>query len=154
MRSGRRVLSRWPGGDDCLGRFYPAVAGHADHRDLVYPRERGERLFDLGGIDVLAAADDSSAARSTRYILPSVSRWPDRRFRRRESSYLERWTTPPEQLYPDRSRQELRSVASAAIGMLMSVTGWPSDALRTPNLPDLLAELAVSALTLAPVHGK
>ena len=37
----------------------PAVAGHADHRDLIHPRERGERLFDLGGIDVLAAADDS-----------------------------------------------------------------------------------------------
>ena len=45
-------------------------------------------------------------------------------------------------------------MASAAIGMLMSVTGWPRDALRTPNLPDLLAELAISALRLAPVHGE
>lgn len=84
----------------------------------------------------------------------SLSDVARRRFRRRESSYLERWVSPLEQLYPDRSRQELRSVASAAIGMLMSVTGWPRDALRTPNLPDLLAELAISALTLAPAHGK
>jgi AcrR family transcriptional regulator len=74
-----------------------------------------------------------------------------RRFRRRESSYLDRWVTPLEQLHPDRSRQELRSGASAVIGMLMSVTSWPRDALRTPNLPDLLAELALGALALAPV---
>jgi hypothetical protein len=46
----------------------------------------------------------------------------------------------------------LRSVASAVIGMLMSVTSWPRDALRTPNLPDLLAQLALDALVLAPVH--
>jgi hypothetical protein len=60
MRPRRQVLLRpWPGGDDCLVRFSPAVAGHADHRDLIYLREGGERLFDLHGIDVLAAADYS-----------------------------------------------------------------------------------------------
>jgi AcrR family transcriptional regulator len=73
-----------------------------------------------------------------------------RRFRRRQSTYLDRWVTPLEQLHPDRSRQELRSVASAVIGMLMSVTSWPRDALRTPNLPDLLAQLALDALGRRP----
>jgi hypothetical protein len=38
------------------------------------------------------------------------------------------------------------SVAYAVIGMLMSVTGWPRDALKTEALPDLLAELALGAL--------
>jgi hypothetical protein len=33
---------------------------------------------------------------------------------------------------------------------LMSVTGWPHDPLCTPDLPELLAELTLRALDLAP----
>ena len=81
----------------------------------------------------------------------SLSTEARRRFRRRESRYLDRWVTPLKQLHPGRSPHESRSAASAVIGMLMSVTGWPHDALRTPDLPELLAELALRALDLAPV---
>lgn len=55
------------------------------------------------------------------------------------------------QLHPGRSLHESRSAASAVIGMLMSVAGWPHDALRTPDLPELLAELALRSLDLTPV---
>ena len=80
----------------------------------------------------------------------SLSTEARRRFRRRESSYLDRWVRPLRQLHPGRSLHESRSEASAVIGMLMSVTGWPRDALRTPDLPELLAELALRALDLTP----
>jgi hypothetical protein len=55
------------------------------------------------------------------------------------------------QLHPGRSLHESRSAASAVIGMLMSVAGWPHDALRTPDPPELLAELALRSLDLTPV---
>ncbi|MEA2169376.1 MAG: hypothetical protein QOF76_2676 [Solirubrobacteraceae bacterium] len=76
----------------------------------------------------------------------SLSDAARRRFRRRERDYLDRWVDPLERLHPDRSRQELVSVSSAVIGLLMSVTGWPRSALRTPDLQDLLAGLGRGAL--------
>jgi AcrR family transcriptional regulator len=71
-----------------------------------------------------------------------------RRFRRRQRAYVERWVDALEHLDPGRSRQELTSVAHAVIGLLMSVTQWPRDALRTEGLVDLLANLGTSALGL------
>ena len=70
-----------------------------------------------------------------------------RRFRRRQRDYIERWVDALAELHPDRSRDELTSVAHAVTGMLMSVTGFPREALKTDGLPDLLAELALGALT-------
>jgi AcrR family transcriptional regulator len=69
-----------------------------------------------------------------------------RRFRRRQRDYVERWVDALALLHPDRSRQELVRAAFAVIGMLMSVTGWPREALRSDALPDQLADLALGAL--------
>jgi AcrR family transcriptional regulator len=69
-----------------------------------------------------------------------------RRFRRRQRDYLERWVDALAQLHPERPREELVSVAHAVTGMLMSVTGWPRETLKTEALPDLLGELAQGAL--------
>jgi AcrR family transcriptional regulator len=71
-----------------------------------------------------------------------------RRFRRRQRAYVDRWVNALEQLDPGRSRQELTSVAHAVIGMLMSVTQWPRDALRTEGLRELLSTLGLNALGL------
>jgi AcrR family transcriptional regulator len=69
-----------------------------------------------------------------------------RRFRRRQRDYVDRWVDALEQVHSDRSRQELTSVAHAVIGMLMSVTGWPRDSLRTDGLAELLAAMGLGAL--------
>ena len=71
-----------------------------------------------------------------------------RRFRRRQRALVERWVDALEQLRPGESRQQLTSVAHGVIGMLMSVTTWPQDALRTERLKELLADLGLSALEL------
>jgi hypothetical protein len=71
-----------------------------------------------------------------------------RRFRRRQRDYVDRWVDALSQLHPDRSRQELVSIAYGVTGMLMSVTGWPREALKTEALPDLLAELALGAMAV------
>jgi AcrR family transcriptional regulator len=69
-----------------------------------------------------------------------------RRFRRRQRDYVDRWVNALSQLHPDRSRPELASVAHGVTGMLMSVTGWPREALKTPALRELLADLALGAI--------
>jgi AcrR family transcriptional regulator len=71
-----------------------------------------------------------------------------RRFRRRQSDYVDRWVDALAQLHAERTRQELRSIASAVIGLMMSVTDWPHDALATENLPDILADAAMAATGL------
>jgi AcrR family transcriptional regulator len=71
-----------------------------------------------------------------------------RRFRRRQRDYVDRWIDALSELHPDRPRVELASVAYGLIGLLMSVTGWPREALRTPKLDELLADMALSSLDL------
>jgi AcrR family transcriptional regulator len=69
-----------------------------------------------------------------------------RRFHRRQRSYVERWVDALASLHPERSPGELTTVAHAAIGLLMSVTDWPREALRAERLAGLLAELALASL--------
>jgi AcrR family transcriptional regulator len=74
-----------------------------------------------------------------------------RRFRRRQRDYVDRWVDALEQLHPSRSRQELTSVAFGVIGLLMSATTWPRQALKTDGLDEVLTQLALGALAaLAP----
>lgn len=111
------------------------------------PREELERLVRAHAVFAVEQRELLTIYTRDERSLSSDAR---KRFRRRESGYLDRWTTPLERLRPDLSPQQVRSVASAVIGMLMSVTAWPRNALRTPGLPDLLAELAFGALGLSP----
>jgi AcrR family transcriptional regulator len=71
-----------------------------------------------------------------------------KRFRRRQRDYVDRWVKALECLQPQRSREELVSVAHGVIGLTMSVTMWPREALRADGLVDLLAELGLGALGL------
>jgi AcrR family transcriptional regulator len=71
-----------------------------------------------------------------------------RRFRRRQRDYVERWVGALAKLHPQSSRDELVSTAHAVTGLLMSVTMWPREALRTDGLAQLLTELALDALQL------
>lgn len=72
-----------------------------------------------------------------------------RRFRRRQRDYVQRWVDALGALHPQRAQGELLSTAHAVIGLLMSVTTWPRDALRTEGLAELLTELALGALGLS-----
>ena len=49
-------------------------------------------------------------------------------------------------VYPNRSKGELRSAAHACIGMALSVAHWSKEALRTPNLDELLHSMIRNAL--------
>lgn len=69
-----------------------------------------------------------------------------RRFHRRQRDYVGRWVDALAQLHPDRSRQELTSVAYGVLGLLMSVTSWPREALRTEGLEQLLWQLGINAV--------
>jgi AcrR family transcriptional regulator len=71
-----------------------------------------------------------------------------RRFRRRQRDYVERWVNALQALHAERSREELVSVAHAVIGLAMSVTMWPREALRADGLVDQLTELGLGALGL------
>ena len=69
-----------------------------------------------------------------------------RRHARRERKQIDRWVNTLKAVYPNRSKGELRSAAHACIGMALSVAHWSKEALRTPNLDELLYSLIRSAL--------
>jgi AcrR family transcriptional regulator len=69
-----------------------------------------------------------------------------RRYLRRASKYIERWTEVLERCYPD-STADQRDVASrTAIGALNSVDDWPR-VLRTDEHVEWLADIVVGGLS-------
>jgi len=70
-----------------------------------------------------------------------------RRHHRRERPYIERWITCLSRRYPDRSTDELTSATFATLQMLNSPGTWPKSARRSDGLADLLADMALGALS-------
>jgi AcrR family transcriptional regulator len=68
-----------------------------------------------------------------------------RRHRRRERPYIERWIAVLGRCFPDRSEEERTSATFAILHMLNSIGTWPRGARRTENLPDLIADMAYGA---------
>ena len=146
--TGPAIYSHFRGKADILGALFDeamdrmlALAGPV----LEDPRAELEQLIRATARFALEKRELLTVyAREDRALEPEARR----RFRRRQRDYVERWVDALEQLHPDRSRQELTSVAHAVLGMLMSVTMWPREALRTADLVELLAGLSTGALEL------
>lgn len=68
-----------------------------------------------------------------------------RRLNRRQRQFVERWRNALARVNGSLDDHQLTSMAYALIGMLISAAHWPREALSTPNLADLLAELIVAA---------
>jgi AcrR family transcriptional regulator len=71
-----------------------------------------------------------------------------RRHHRRERPYIERWISCLGRCYPDRGTDELTSATFAILQMLNSPGTWPKGARKTEGLADLLAEMALGALSV------
>lgn len=70
-----------------------------------------------------------------------------RRHHRRERPYIERWISCLGRCYPDRGADELTSATFATLQMLNSPGTWPKSARRADNLAELLAGMALGALS-------
>jgi AcrR family transcriptional regulator len=77
-----------------------------------------------------------------------------RRFRRRQRDYVDRWVDALVQLHPERTKADMLPLAYAAIGLLNSVTGWPREARRAEDLPGLLGRLCTGALTALELNDR
>jgi AcrR family transcriptional regulator len=148
--------------------IYSHFKGKADILAVLFD-EAMDRMLELAGevrhdpraeLDHLARAHARFALENRELLTVytredrALSAEANRRFRRRQRAYVDRWVDALELLHPDRPRAELTSVAFAAIGLLMSVTDWPSAALRTGGLEELLAGMALAAIAgLHPEHA-
>jgi AcrR family transcriptional regulator len=65
----------------------------------------------------------------------------------RTRKHMEHWTNVLERAFPERTQDEIASVAFAVVGLLNSVAYWPADALRTDHLVELLRRLVTDGLT-------
>jgi AcrR family transcriptional regulator len=91
---------------------------------------RGHVRFALGDRALLSVY--AQEARSLREA-------DQRRTRRRQRAYIERWTTTLARRYPGRSAVELEAAAHGAIGHIQSVIRWPRALLAAPELEALIA---------------
>jgi AcrR family transcriptional regulator len=144
--TGPAIYSHFRGKADLLAALFDeamdrllVLAGPAreDPRDELEHLVRATAQFALEQRQLLTVY-----TREDRALEPNARK----RFRRRQRDYVERWVDALEALHPTRPRDELVSTAHAVGGLLMSVTSWPRDALRTEGLEDLLTGLGLGAL--------
>jgi AcrR family transcriptional regulator len=64
----------------------------------------------------------------------------------RTRQHMEHWTDVLRRAFPERTEDEITSVAFAVVGLLNSVAYWPLDALRTDDLVELLGRLVGEGL--------
>lgn len=145
--TGPAIYSHFRGKADILAALYDeamdrmlALAGPVRED----PAEELENLVRAHAQFVLERRELLSVYTREDRALPEDAR---RRFRRRQRDYVDRWINALERLHPDHEREELATIAHAAIGMLMAATGWPQRLLRRPGSSGLLAELTLSTLS-------
>jgi AcrR family transcriptional regulator len=119
--------------DQAMDRLLSLTAGAADGADPAAELEhlvRGHVRFALGDRALLSVyAQDSR----------SLAEADQRRARRRQRAYVDRWVAALGRRYPDSSETEREAAAHGAIGHIQSVIHWPRAVLAAPDLEPLIA---------------
>lgn len=68
-------------------------------------------------------------------------------FKRRERHYAARWEETLARCFPAADPQDVAGSAQAVIGMIHSVAHWPREARKSADVPQLLYNLAMRALS-------
>jgi AcrR family transcriptional regulator len=70
-----------------------------------------------------------------------------RQYNRRMQQYAERWQEAIGRSFPDASPEHVAAATQAAIGLIHSVTYWPSKVLKTEDIADFLCRLVNEGLS-------
>jgi AcrR family transcriptional regulator len=80
-----------------------------------------------------------------REVRSLVEPWK-RQYQRRMRTYAERWELAVRRRYPEASSERVVMSVQAVLGLIHSVTYWPSGALDSPGLPAFVRSLALGSL--------
>lgn len=80
-----------------------------------------------------------------REVRSLVEPWK-RQYQRRMRTYAERWELAVRRRYPEASPERVVMSVQAVLGLIHSVTYWPSAALDLPGLPAFVRSLALGSL--------
>ena len=116
--------------DDAIDRLVETTAGEFDDpREELTALVRGHAQFVL---------DERRLAGVKIREERSLAEPYNKRLRRRERRYVDRWIDCVRRCYPDQDHDELLTATHAAIGMLNSIAMWPREALRADGLADVI----------------
>ncbi|WP_354700108.1 helix-turn-helix domain-containing protein [Paraconexibacter sp. AEG42_29] len=115
-----------PDGDVGRARLRSIVAGHAEY--------------------VVRASELASIWQTESSALSPASR---RRFLRRTRSYFERWRTALEDVYPERSDDEIAAAVHCAVTLIGSLAQWPANLKGIDDRVALVTEMTLAALDAA-----
>lgn len=146
--TGPAIYRHFSGKDELLGTLFDeavsALLVRVGDREFDDPWEELAFLTTVHAEFVLEAQELASIMiRDDRSLAEPFQR----RHRRRERPYIERWIGVLGKCYPDRSKDELTSATFATLHMLNSIGTWPSGARRTKGLATLLADMAFGAVS-------
>lgn len=70
------------------------------------------------------------------------------RIDRRVQAHFDRWVEALARRWPAHDRATLVTAANSALGIANSIILWRDEAMRTPDLPELLVEMTAAALNI------
>jgi AcrR family transcriptional regulator len=124
--------------DDAIDRLVEATAGEFDDPfEELEALVRGHARFVLGERKLAGVK-----IREERSLAEPFQK----RLRRRERRYVDRWLDCLGRCFPGRDAAELATATHAALGALNSVTLWPREALVANDLPDVVATVVLGGL--------
>lgn len=91
-------------------------------------------LQDIELVNVYAREDRSLTAESRR------------RLHRRQRQHVDRWVAALKRCFPECEVDQLTCAAHAAIGLILSVAHWPHPVRSTPDIGQLLEQMALGSL--------
>lgn len=146
-----------------IGISGPAIYRHFSSKDEILAQLFNEALDHLAG--PIEAHDDPHAELRVlverhvdlalnRRELVSIFTHEERslaeplrkRFRKRMRAHAQHWEDVLARCYPDADERDVAAAVQGAIGLTLSVALWPQSALRSPNLPELLAGQVLSGV--------
>lgn len=144
---GPRIYAHFEGKGEILATLFDAALDRlltlsGDPDEAGSPQERLRHLAAAHARFALADRELLSIYAREERALPPAHR---RRLRRRQRQYVERWVDVLAELNPDWPEADVRAVAYALIGLVISTAQWPDDVFGHADLEPLIVGLVLRA---------
>lgn len=144
--SGPAIYRTFAGKDEILATLLHETLDHLITSSALVSDDPQQDLDDLVRHEVaVTIANRHLISIYQREVRSLVEPWR-RQYLRRMQTYAARWETAVGRCYPEASAARVAVGAQAVLGLIHSVTYWPSSTLGSAALPDVLHDLALGSL--------
>ena len=145
--SGPAIYRTFAGKDEILATLLHETLDHLITSASMVSDDPERDLADLIRHEIeVTIANRSLISIYQREVRSLVEPWK-RQYLRRMRTYADRWEAAVARRYPDAPEGRVVMCVQAVLGLIHSVTYWPSSALNSPELAEFVYSLAIGPLS-------